>query len=312
MLPPVARDETLVSALDLFDPGPNHSRKSGQRKAQHSQIAPSPRPSTGQGRFVGRWQVMSDELFDLSGKVAVVTGASSGLGWQISLTLARAGAKVAVAARRVDALDELVRQVSAIDERAIPIRLDVTDAESVRAAIESAETELGPISILVNNAGIAGDAPALDLSVADWNQVIATNLTGSWLMAQETARHMVRLGHGGSIINIASILGMAGAGAVAPYSASKAGLINLTRSLAVELARHGIRVNAIAPGYVVTDMNREFLTGPKGEVAIKRIPLRRFGDPSDLDGPVLLLASEASRYMTGSVIVADGGQSALV
>ena len=140
--------------------------------------------------------------------------------------------------------------------------------------------------------------------------MLDVNLRGAWLMAQETARHMVRLGHGGSIVNIASIAGLAGSSQLTAYCASKAALINLTRSLAVELARHDVRVNALAPGYVVTDLNREFLEGPGGEAMVKRIPQRRFGAPEDLEGPLLLLASDASRYMTGSVLVVDGGQSA--
>jgi NAD(P)-dependent dehydrogenase (short-subunit alcohol dehydrogenase family) len=248
--------------------------------------------------------------FDLAGKAAIVTGASSGLGRHFARTLARAGAKVALAARRVDPLGELARQIEAFDERAIPIALDVTKSESVRACVETAETELGPISILVNNAGIARTAPSLEVSEADWDQVIDTNLKGAWLMAQETARHMAGLGHGGSIINVASILGLGAAGQLAAYCASKAALINLTRALAIDLARDGIRVNALAPGYIQTNINREYLTSTAGEALKKRIPQRRFGRPEDLDGVLLLLASEASRYMTGSVLVVDGGQSA--
>ncbi len=254
----------------------------------------------------------SDDPFDLSGKAAIVTGASAGLGRHFASTLARAGAKVALAARRVDALGEVARQIEAFDGRAIPVALDVTDAEAVRACVEAAETELGPISILVNNAGIAHAGPALEVAEEDWDRVIDTNLKGAWLMAQETARHMARLGHGGSIINVASILGLAATGQLAAYCAAKAALVNLTRALAIELAGEGIRVNALAPGYVETDMNREFLQGPKGAALKKRIPARRFGRPEDLDGALLLLASEASRYMTGSVLVVDGGQSASV
>ncbi len=254
----------------------------------------------------------SENPFDLTGKAAIVTGASSGLGREFARSLARAGAKVALAARRVDALGEVARQIEAFDGRAIPIALDVTDAEAVRACVETAETELGPISILVNNAGIAHTAPALELKEADWDRVIDTNLKGAWLVAQETARHMARLGHGGSIINVASILGMAATGQLAAYCASKAALVNLTRALAIELARHDIRVNALAPGYVVTDINREFLASESGQSLKKHIPQRRFGQPEDLEGALLLLASDASRYMTGSVLTVDGGQSASV
>ncbi len=244
---------------------------------------------------------------DLDGKVAVVTGASSGLGRHFALTLARAGAKVAVAARRLDRLDELVGEIEAFDGRAAALALDVTDAASVRGAVRAAETELGPIAILVNNAGVAGAKAALEVDESDWDRVVDTNLKGAWLVAQEVARHMVRLGHGGSIINIASVLGLRGAERLAPYGASKAGLIQLTRTLALELAEHDIRVNAIAPGYIETDMNRKFLAGAAGQPLLDRIAARRFGEPADLDGAMLLLASDAARYMTGTVVTVDGG-----
>lgn len=252
----------------------------------------------------------SKQLFDLNGKVAIVTGASSGLGWQFASVLARAGVKVAIAARRLDRLGELVRQIEAFDGRAMPVLLDVTDSASVRACIESTETELGPISILVNNAGIAKRDHALNHQEEDWEKVLTTNLTGVWLMAQETARHMAKLGHGGTIINIASILGLTARGCLPSYCASKGAVVNLTRALALDLARHDIRVNAIAPGYIETDINREYLHSEMGKAMIERIPQRRAGRPEDLDGVLLLLASDASRYMTGSVIVVDGGHTA--
>ena len=245
--------------------------------------------------------------FDLDGKVAIVTGASSGLGRHFALMLARAGAKVAVAARRLDRLHELVGEIEAFDGRAIALGLDVTDSQSVRDAVAAAETELGAIAVLVNNAGTTVAKPPLELDESEWDRVIDTNLKGAWLVAQEVARHMARLGHGGSIINIASVLGVRAGRHVAPYSASKAGLIQLTRSLALDLASHDIRVNAIAPGYIETDMNREFISSPAGERLLRRIAQRRFGEASDLDGVLLLLASDASRYMTGSVITVDGG-----
>ena len=251
-----------------------------------------------------------DQLFDLTGKVAIVTGASSGLGWQFALVLARAGAKVAICARRLDKLGELLRQVEAFDGRAMPVKLDVTDTASVRACIESTETELGPISILVNNAGIAKRDHALDHEEEDWDQVVATNLKGVWLMAQETSRHMAKLGHGGSIINIASILGLTARAYLPSYCASKGAVVNLTRALALDLARHDIRVNAIAPGYIETDINREYLHSDAGKAMIESIPQRRTGWPEDLDGALLLLASDASRFMTGSVVVVDGGHTA--
>lgn len=253
-----------------------------------------------------------ESLFDLEGMVAIVTGASSGIGRHLALTLAHAGAKVAVAARRADALEELTRQIEAFDGRALPVSLDVTDAESVRACVRIAETELGPVSILVNNAGIARDRAIFDQNEADWDDVLDTNLKGAWTMAQETARHMASQGHGGSIINIASIMGLGGSSQIAPYCASKGGLVNLTRALAVDLARYDIRVNAIAPGYIETDLNRDFLNGEAGLTLVKRIPQRRFGLPEDLDGTLLLLASKASRFITGTIITVDGGQAARI
>lgn len=245
----------------------------------------------------------------LEGKHAIVTGASSGLGHHFALTLAKAGAKVAVAARRSDRLAELVDEIAALGGHALPISLDVTDPESVRKAVEVAETELGPIHILVNNAGVTQPKMALDLDEADWDLVVGTNLRGAWRVAQETARHMVRLGHGGSIINIASILGLGVTRQLATYAISKAGVIQMTKALAVELTRDNIRVNAIAPGYIETDFNSEFFASDAGKALIRRIPQRRLGLASELDGPLLLLAGEGSTFMTGSVITVDGGHS---
>lgn len=252
------------------------------------------------------------EMFDLDGKAALVTGASRGLGRHFAETLARAGAKVGLAARSVEALGELAKQIQAFDGRAIPIELDVTDADSVRACVNAAETELGPLSILVNNAGVARTQPTLEIEEADWDAVLDTNLKGAWLVAQEVARHMARLGHGGSIVNVASVLGLTGTSQVAAYCASKAGLVNLTRALAADLAKHEIRVNALAPGYIETDLNRDFLQSDAGAAIKQRVPQRRFGTPSDLDGALLFLASNASLYVTGSVLTVDGGQSAVL
>ncbi len=247
--------------------------------------------------------------FDLSGKVALVTGASSGLGRRFALTLAKAGAKVGVAARRTDKLAEVVREIEFFDGRAVPIPLDVTDPASVRAAVAAAETELGAIGVLVNNAGTVVSKPLLEHDESDWDRVVDTNLKGVWLMAQEVARHMVRLGHGGSIINIGSILGLTTRPTVPSYCASKAAVIHLSRAMAVELARHKIRVNAIAPGYFESDMTHDYLASEPGRAMAARIPLQRTGAIDELDGALLLLASDASSYMTGAVITVDGGQS---
>lgn len=255
---------------------------------------------------------MSDRPFDLTGKTALVTGASSGLGRHFALTLARAGAKVAVTARRTAPLEALAAEIAAFDGRALPLPLDVTDTAGIAAALEKAETELGPLDIVVNNAGVATTSAALELSLEDWNRVVATDLSGVFHVAQAAARRLVAAKRSGSIVNIASIMGLGGGSLLAAYSAAKAGVVNLTRTLAIEWARHGIRVNAIAPGYIETDMNRDVLTSPVGEVMKKKIPQRRFGRPSDLDGPLLLLASDASAFMTGACLVVDGGQSVVM
>jgi len=248
--------------------------------------------------------------FDLTGQAAIVTGASGGLGRHFAITLARAGAKVALCARRAERIAEVAREIQAFDGRAMPIVMDVTDAASVRDGVAAAETELGAITILVNNSGVADAGAAfLEQDEADWDRVVDTNLKGAWLVAREVARHMVRLGHGGRIVNVGSVLAFGAASRVAAYAASKAGLLQLTRAMAVELARNGIRVNALAPGYIETDLNRDFLRSEAGQAKLKRIPQRRFGRMEDLEGPLLLLASDASAYMTGAVITIDGGQS---
>jgi len=248
-----------------------------------------------------------DERFNIEGRVALVTGASSGLGRQFGLTLARAGAKVALGARRLDRLAALADKISEFDGRALPVELDVTDGASVQAAVEATETELGPISILVNNSGVAIVKPPLDLEEAEWDTVLDTNLKGAWLVARAVAAAMVRHEHGGSIINIASMLAERIIGQNVPYAASKAGLVQMTRALAFELARYGIRVNAISPGYIETEMNRDFLASARGQEMLKRVPLRRYGKPEDLDGVLMLLASDASSFITGAVVAADGG-----
>lgn len=255
---------------------------------------------------------MTDLLapFRLDGKVALVTGASSGLGRHAARILTGAGATVALAARRRERLAELAEEIVAAGGRGGAFTLDVTDPASVDDCLAGVARELGPVAILVNNAGIADTKPALEVSEADWDRVVDTNLKGAWLMARAAAAQMVRQGAGGAVVNMASILGLAGTGQVPAYCASKGGLVNLTRALAVEWARYGIRVNALAPGYIETEINRDFLGSVAGQALRKRVPLRRFGMPQDLDGALLLLASDAGRYITGSVIVIDGGQSA--
>lgn len=246
-------------------------------------------------------------LFDLSGRIAMVTGASGGLGRHFALVLARADATVLCAARRMDAVAETAAAIGAGGGRAAALSLDVIDAASVEAAFAQSERLFGPVDLLVNNSGVAVSGPAVDLTESEWDRVVDTNLKGCWLTAKAMANRAKAHGAGGVIVNIASILGLRVAGLVSAYAASKAGLVQLTRAMALELARDGIRVNALAPGYIATDINRGFFASDAGQAMIKRIPQRRLGSPADLDGALLLLASDASRYMTGSVVTVDGG-----
>ena len=251
-----------------------------------------------------------EKLFDLDGQVAVVTGASSGLGAHFAETLAQAGAKVAIAARRVDRLAALADKIAESDGRALPVELDVTDAASVAEAIRIAQEELGPISILVNNAGIPSGGRAIEMEEDEWDRVLDTNLKGAWLMAREVGGHMIEHGTAGRIVNIASIIGVrTAAKRVLAYSVSKVGMISLTETLALELAEKGICVNAIAPGYIETELNSGFLQSPAGQRIATRVPLGRFGKAADLDGILLLLAGPAARYITGAVFAIDGGLS---
>lgn len=247
------------------------------------------------------------DTFNLRGRVALVTGASSGLGAHFARTLAIAGANVAIAARRLDRLQAVAADISQAGARAVAVPMDVTDATSIEDALTRIESELGPVGVLINNSGVAVTRAAIDLEEDEWDQVVDTNLKGAWLVARACARRMIEARTGGAIVNIASITALRVAGGLAAYAASKAALVQLTRTMSLELARHGIRVNALAPGYILTDINRAFFETPAGEAMIRRIPQRRIGRPEDLDGALLLLASDASSYMTGSVIVVDGG-----
>ena len=247
--------------------------------------------------------------FDLAGEVALVTGASSGIGRHLAALLAAAGAKVGLAARRTDRLAELESEIRAAGGVGLAIACDVTQTDSIAAAVETAESALGPLSILVNNAGVVVAKPVLKHSEEDWDYVLDTNLRGAWLMARQFAEHLVEKKRGGRIVNIASVLGSRTIAQVPSYCAAKAGLIHLTHVLAMEWARHGILVNALAPGYVETDFNREFLRSDAGKKLEARIPMRRVGRPHDLDGAMLLLASPAGAYITGAVIAVDGGHA---
>ena len=245
----------------------------------------------------------------LDGKVALVTGAFGGLGREFAHILARAGASVALAGRRVDegrALAGTMRQAGAT---VTAVAMDVTDRASVDAALAEAAGSLGEIDVLVNNAGVAITRPFLDLTERDWANVLDVNLDGAFRVAQALARRMRDAGRGGSIVNIASVLAERVAAQVAPYAASKAALVQLTRAMALELARHRIRVNALAPGYVETELNRDFFATEGGAALVKRIPQRRLGRVDDLEAPLLLLASDASAYITGATLAVDGGHA---
>jgi NAD(P)-dependent dehydrogenase (short-subunit alcohol dehydrogenase family) len=249
---------------------------------------------------------MSD-LFDLSGEVILVTGASQGLGRQFARVLGARGATVALGARQTAKLESLAKEITDGGGRAAAVPMDVTSQASIKSALDQVEAELGPVTVLINNAGVQREKAAVDLAEADWDAVIDTNLKGAFSCATEVARRMIARKEAGNIINIASVLGIGVMGHLSPYNASKGGLIQLTKSFALEWASKNIRVNALAPGYIDTEFNHDFWATPPGERLIKRIPQRRLGTESDLDGAIVFLASNASRYMTGAVLTVDGG-----
>ncbi len=247
-----------------------------------------------------------NDLFSMDGRVALVTGASSGLGRHFASVLHQAGATVVLAARRVDRIEA---EAARLGERARAIPLDVSDEASIVAAFEQLAADGMLCDVVVNNAGISGSSLILQMDTAEWDSVLEVNLRGPFLVAREAARRLVAAKKPGSIVNIASILGLRVAPALAPYMASKAGLIHLTRSMAFEFARYGIRVNALCPGYFATEINTDFLKTETFQASLKRVPQRRIGDLRDLTGPLLLLASEAGAYMTGAAVVVDGGHA---
>jgi NAD(P)-dependent dehydrogenase (short-subunit alcohol dehydrogenase family) len=248
-------------------------------------------------------------MFDVTGHVALVTGGGSGIGRHFAEALAGRGASVVVTGRRREKLARTVEAIRAAGGQAFAVEMDVAREASVVAAVDEAERAAGCIDILINNAGMAGTHAAAETPEDEWDAVLDTNLKGAWLCAREVARRLIALGRRGSIVNVASILGLMTQKGTAPYSASKAALIHLTRVLASEWVRHGIRVNALAPGYIMTDMAEGFFATPRGAKVIQLIPQRRVGTVEDLTAPMLLLASEASAYMTGAVIPIDGGMS---
>lgn len=249
---------------------------------------------------------------DLAGRTALVTGASSGLGRHFAEVLTGQGVHVAVAARRKDRLDALADELTGQSgaNRSVAVEMDVTDTASVDAAFDAAEAALGPIGIVINNAGVATSRWATKTTDDDWRGVMDVNLDGVFRVARAAANRMRANGTGGSIINIASMLGLAVLPTLTAYATSKAGVIQMTKAMALELGGEPtVRVNALAPGYFATELNADFLASAAGEKLKARVPMRRFGDLADLNGPLLLLASDASRYMTGSVVSVDGGHA---
>ena len=250
----------------------------------------------------------ASEIFDLKDRVALVTGASSGLGERFARVLAANGASVVLVARRRERLDALKSAIEAAGGRAIAVEADVLDRAAMTRAFDEAEKAFGTVTILVNNAGVAHADRAVDLSEEQWRRVLATNLDAVFFWAQEAARRMLAAKKPGAIVNIASILGFGVAKGVAAYSAAKAGVVQLTKALALEWTFRGVRVNAIAPGWFVTEINRDFLTSEQGRALTRTIPAGRFGEDGDLDGALLLLVSDAGRYIAGATVVVDGGQ----
>jgi len=248
------------------------------------------------------------DRFNLDGKIALVTGAGSGLGRHFAHVLAAAGASMILAARRREKLEETARSIADKGGDARCIDLDVTESSSVQDCFAEIESSVGTLDILVNNAGIARQEFLVDMSEDDWDAVIDTNLKGVFLVAQRAAQAMIKAETPGSIINIASILGLRVSKALGSYIAAKSAVVQMTKAMALEWAQFDIRVNAIAPGYFITEMNQEQFDAGAGEILVKRVPMRRIGELEELSGPILLLASDAGSFMTGSTIEVDGGQ----
>ncbi|WP_448680863.1 SDR family NAD(P)-dependent oxidoreductase [Pseudomonas nicosulfuronedens] len=247
--------------------------------------------------------------FSLGGKVVLVTGASSGIGAHLARVAAQQGARVVLAARRQGHLAQVAEAIQAQGSEALAVSLDVTDRASVEAAFDTAQARFGVVDVVLNNAGIGNGQRALDLGEDDWRAMLATNLDGVWRVAQCAAQRLVQAGQRGSIVNVASMLGLRVGAGYSHYCTAKAGVIQLSKSLALELARYDIRVNAIAPGYFLTEMTDGYFDSDKGQQYVRSaIPLRRLGQLGELDGPFLLLASDAGSFMTGSVLAVDGGQ----
>ena len=248
--------------------------------------------------------------FNLSGKVALVTGASSGLGARFAKVLADAGATVALAARRVERLKELRAEIDSEGGEAHVYQLDVTSTTSIRGVVAMVESDLKHIDILVNNSGVSAQGRVLDVSEEDFDYVMSTNTRGAFFMAQEAARVMIARKTAGRIINIASVAGLRALSQLSVYSMSKAAVIHMTRAMSVEWGRYGINVNAICPGYIETEINAAYFATEAGQKLVSMLPRRRVGKPEDLDGLLLLMASDASSFINGAVVTADDGMAA--
>ncbi len=251
---------------------------------------------------------------NFEGKIALVTGASSGLGARFAKVLAAAGAQVVLAARRTDRLKELRAEIEAEGGAAHMVQLDVTDYASIKSAIAHAETEAGPIDILINNAGVSSSQRLLDVTPDDYADVMDTNLRGAFFVAQQAAKRMVARSKGDPklqhrIVNIASIAGLRVSPQLGVYCISKAGVIQMTKAMALEWGKYGINVNAICPGYITTEINEGFFETDAGRKMISALPRGRLGTPDDLDGLLLLLAAEESRFLNGTIVTADDGLS---
>jgi gluconate 5-dehydrogenase len=252
---------------------------------------------------------MSTELFDLTGRIALVTGTSRGLGQQFATALAKAGADLVLTSRKRETLAAFEAEMQKLGRRTYAVALDVRDHDSIEQMVKAAEQEFGAIDILVNNAGMNIRKPALDVTWDDWNQILETNLRGSFFVAQAVARRMVPRGYG-RIINIGSVTSVNGYAGLAPYGASRGGVKQLTMSLADDWGKHGITVNCLAPGWFRTEQNKVMYEDQEWvDYLSDRIPMKRPGAPGDLDGAVVFLASEASRYVTGQTLLVDGGIS---
>lgn len=252
---------------------------------------------------------------NFNGKVALVTGASSGLGARFAKILAEAGAQVVLAARRVERLKELRAEIESNGGAAHLVALDVTDHASIKSAIAHAETEAGPIDILINNSGVSSTQRLVDVTPEDYRQVMDTNLQGAFFVAQEAAKRMILRAKGDPtrqhrIINIASVAGLRVLSQIGVYCMSKAGVVQMTKAMALEWGRHGINVNAICPGYIETEINREYFQSEGGQKLIDMLPRKRIGHPEDLDGLLLLLSADESRFINGAIITADDGMAA--